>query len=239
MPIPTCWPRSPCASPWQGPTAIRRRSSACRPSPHRRPTADACSPRGATRASVCRPPGWGPTRWSASRYRSSTRGDSAAEQPPGQVPRDLTEPDPLLRHRVALADGYGLVLQRLEVHGDAERRADLVLAAVAPADRAGVVELHVPGLAQLGRQVARHRRQVLVPGQRQHRCLDRGQPAAGSITYGTQRSFLVWSKYDRSTPECSVSVLRSKSVRFAMPSISPQSPPAKPKRYSMSTVRVE
>ena len=64
-------------------------------------------------------------------------------------------------------------------------------------------------------------------------------PAAGSITYGVQRSFLPWSKYDRSTPECLLCVVRSKSVRFAMPSSSPHSEPWKWKRYSMSTVRVE
>jgi hypothetical protein len=56
--------------------------------------------------------------------------------------------DPLLRHRVALADGHRLVLERLEVDGDAVRRADLVLAAVAAADRAGVVEVDVPLAAQ-------------------------------------------------------------------------------------------
>ena len=40
-------------------------------------------------------------------------------------------------------------------------------------------------------------------------------------------------------PECSECVFRSKSVRLAMPSSSPHSEPWKPKRYSMSTVRVE
>ena len=68
---------------------------------------------------------------------------------------------------------------------------------------------------------------------------ERVRPAAGSMTYGTYRSFVAWSKYDRSWPECSVCVLRSKSVRLAMPSSSPHSLPWKPKRYSMSTVRLE
>ncbi len=59
------------------------------------------------------------------------------------------------------------------------------------------------------------------------------------MTYGSQRSPLAWSKYDRSVPECSLWVLRSKSVRLAMPSSSPHSEPWKPNRYSMSTVRLE
>ena len=46
---------------------------------------------------------------------------------------------PLLPHGVAVADGHGPVLQALEVDGDAERRADLVLAAVELADGARVV----------------------------------------------------------------------------------------------------
>ena len=69
--------------------------------------------------------------------------------------------------------------------------------------------------------------------------IGRSTPAAGSITYGTQRSPFSWSKYDRSTPECLACVVRSKSVRFAMPSSSPHSVPAKRNRYSMSTVRFE
>ena len=67
----------------------------------------------------------------------------------------------------------------------------------------------------------------------------RVRPAAGSITYGTQRSCFSWSKYDRSTPECLQCVVRSKSVRLAMPSSSANSVPPNWKRYSMSTVRFE
>src|SRR5919202_166268 len=68
---------------------------------------------------------------------------------------------------------------------------------------------------------------------------ERVSPAAGSMTYGVQRSPLAWSKYDRSAPECSLCVLRSKSVRLAMPSSSPHSEPWKPNRYSMSTALVD
>ena len=59
---------------------------------------------------------------------------------------------PLLLHRVALADRDGVVLEGVEVDGDAVRRADLVLAAVAAADRAGVVELDVPAAAAARRR---------------------------------------------------------------------------------------
>ena len=69
---------------------------------------------------------------------------SAAEQARREVALDLVERHPLLRHRVALAHRHGLVVERVEVDRDAERRADLVLAAVATADRAGVVEVDVP-----------------------------------------------------------------------------------------------
>jgi hypothetical protein len=68
---------------------------------------------------------------------------------------------------------------------------------------------------------------------------ERVRPAAGSMTYGVQRVLVAWSKYERSVPECSVCVVRSKSVRLAMPSSSPHSWPVNWKRYSMSTVRLE
>ena len=73
-----------------------------------------------------------------------------------------------------------MVLERVEVDGDAERRADLVLAAVPAADRAGIVEVDVPALAQLDGEVARFRGQVGVTGQRQHGRLDRRQPRVES-----------------------------------------------------------
>ena len=51
----------------------------------------------------------------------------------------VVDRDALLLHRVAVAQRDRAVLQRVVVDGDAERRADFVLAAVAPADRAGLV----------------------------------------------------------------------------------------------------
>src|SRR5690606_31204790 len=54
----------------------------------------------------------------------------------------------LLRHRVAVADGHGVVVERVEVNGDAERGADLILAAVAAPDRAGVIEVDRPTSTQ-------------------------------------------------------------------------------------------
>ena len=61
---------------------------------------------------------------------------SATGEAGGQPGRDARQRHALLRHRVALADRDGVVVEGLEVDGDAERRADLVLPAVAPADRA-------------------------------------------------------------------------------------------------------
>ena len=78
----------------------------------------------------------------------------------GQVADQGVDADALLRHAVAVANRHGLVFQGVEVDGDAERRADLVLAAVAAADRLGVVELGRPPLAEHGGEVAGLRRRV-------------------------------------------------------------------------------
>ena len=81
-----------------------------------------------------------------------------------------------LRHGVALSDRDGLIFfDRLEIDGDAQRRADLVLAAVAPADALRIVVLDEPMLAQLRCNVARRRRQLLVSAQWQHRHFHRRQ----------------------------------------------------------------
>ena len=89
-----------------------------------------------------------PSSWEVRVGEVSTPGRRSAQV---AVSR-LGERDALLRHRVAVADGDRVVVERVEVDRDAERRADLVLAAVAAADRAGVVEVDVPAPAQLGRR---------------------------------------------------------------------------------------
>ncbi len=89
--------------------------------------------------------------------------------------------DALLRRLVAIAQRHRPVLDRLVVDRDAERRADLVLAPVAPADRARLVVLHgevraelrvdllrllgVPGLAQQGEHRRLHRCEPRVQAQ--------------------------------------------------------------------------
>ena len=65
-------------------------------------------------------------------HRISTSGGRVRRA--AEVALDPVERDALLRHRVALAHGDGVVVEGVEVDGDAERRADLVLAAVALAD---------------------------------------------------------------------------------------------------------
>src|SRR3954452_20965966 len=89
-------------------------------------------------------------------WRGGSAGGEAVEEPA----LDLVEPDPLLRHRVAVADRHRFVLERLEVERDAVRRPDLVLSAVTPTDRAGIVEVDVPPLPQERGQITRLRRQV-------------------------------------------------------------------------------
>src|SRR6478609_482231 len=107
------------------------------------------------------------------RTESAGPGRSAAEQLLREVGADAVETDPLLAHRVALADRDGVVVEGLEVDRHAERRADLVLAAVAATDGTGVVELDVPVLAQLGGKGLRLRREVGVAAQREDRDLHR------------------------------------------------------------------
>src|SRR3982751_261027 len=73
---------------------------------------------------------------------------SAAGQLRRQIALDLVDRDPLLLHRVALADGHRVVVEGVEINGYAERRADLILTSIPPADRLRIVEVHVPALAQ-------------------------------------------------------------------------------------------
>src|SRR5665647_3176839 len=80
-----------------------------------------------------------------------TRTGSTARETSGEVTLDLVEGDPLLRHRVPLADRHGLVVEGVEVDGHAERRADLVLTAVAATDGLGLVVVDVPDRTELGR----------------------------------------------------------------------------------------
>ena len=58
------------------------------------------------------------------------------------VVANLGQCDPLLSHGVALTDGYRLVVWSVKVDRDAERRAYLVLATIALADRPGLVVVH-------------------------------------------------------------------------------------------------
>ena len=110
------------------------------------------------------------------KHRCGAGGPGLVEgQALGEVGREGVDADALLGHGVALADGHCLVFEGVEVDRDAERGADLVLAAVAAADRLGVVELGRPALAEDGGEVAGLRRQVGVAGQREHRHLDRGE----------------------------------------------------------------
>src|SRR4051794_27229130 len=85
----------------------------------------------------------------------------AVRHAPLELVRELGDRHALLRERVAVAQRDGLVLGRLVVDRDRERRPDLVLAPVAPADRAAVVVLGAHALAQRGVDLARELR---VPG---------------------------------------------------------------------------
>ena len=139
-----------------------------------------------TRTSVtsprCRPPPRaGGSRSSAASDRRSggrelRRSSTAARAAPPSSARQLVDRDALLRERVAVAHGDRAVLERLVVDRHAPRRADLVLAAVALADRAALVVLGlhdrprsalVDLAGELGLAVLAH--------ERQHGDLDRRQ----------------------------------------------------------------
>src|SRR6185503_18524739 len=59
----------------------------------------------------------------------------------------------ILLERVAISDRYRSVFHRLAVHRDAERRADLVLTPVSPANSTRLVVEHREGGSQLLRQL--------------------------------------------------------------------------------------
>src|SRR5688572_16412786 len=88
-----------------------------------------------------------PLWWTAHpRVRAGPRKACSGRQAVAEVADQIGDRDALLLHGVAVADRDGLVLERVEVDRDAERRPDLVLAAVAPPDRAGVVVVDRPAL---------------------------------------------------------------------------------------------
>src|SRR3990172_8380428 len=154
--------RCALTSVWEGPRPGRRRRS---PRPRARPRTTGARSSGATRARTLRSPHR--TRASARtppRTDSPIPGAMASRPPPTRPPRPRVARSPppcsrkpfvevgdevldrqaLLGHRVALAPRHLSVLERVEVNRDAERRADLVLAPVPAADRAGVVEVAHP-----------------------------------------------------------------------------------------------
>src|SRR6478672_2279919 len=72
----------------------------------------------------------------------------ATGQPLSEVLHHLVLRHPLLGHRVALADGDGLIIERVEVDSDAIWRTDFILSTITTADGLGVVEVDVPRLPQ-------------------------------------------------------------------------------------------
>src|SRR3546814_12824307 len=74
-----------------------------------------------------------------------------------------------LRHRVPVTHGDGAVIERVEVDGDAHGGADLVLAAVAPADGLGLVVVAHQVAAEQVEDLAGDRREGVLLGERQDR----------------------------------------------------------------------
>ncbi len=65
------------------------------------------------------------------------------------VVANLRQRDSLLRHSVALANGYRLIVWSVKVDSDAERSSDLVLTTVTTPNCTRVIELYVPDCSQL------------------------------------------------------------------------------------------
>src|SRR5438132_5876341 len=91
---------------------------------------------------------------------------------------EIGDRDTDLRHGIAFPDRHGLILERLEVHRDAERRPDLVLAAIAPADRLRLVVSGHEVRANLRPHLAGEWREALVLRERQDRGLVRSEVRA-------------------------------------------------------------
>ena len=171
-----------------GDPTVRRRRTSRLPASARavgRRTAGRAAPRQRTVQRRARPARLGRMRalcTESGRRRRWNRRGSAADESLGEPGRDAVEADPLLGHRVALAHGDRVVVEGLEVDGDAVRRTDLVLAAVAATDGAGVVELDVPVAPQLGGE-------VLAPSATGRRCGDSGSTATlTGASRGSSRS---------------------------------------------------
>src|SRR5438105_3688847 len=80
-----------------------------------------------------------------------------------------------LAHRVALADRHLLVVERYEVDRDTERRSDLVLTAVSPADRLRLIVRGHERRPDLRPHLARERHKALVLRQRKDGHFVRGE----------------------------------------------------------------
>src|SRR5262245_60161218 len=85
--------------------------------------------------------------------------------------RDPVRGDAVLLQRVAIADGHSRILRGLAVDRNAKRRPDLVLAAIPPADRTGLIVEHRKLRAQLGGELRREFRHAVLLHQREDACL--------------------------------------------------------------------
>src|SRR5665811_318317 len=83
-------------------------------------------------------------------YSSQLGGDPRRLDAPLDLLGEPGDRQPLLGERVAVAQGHGAVLEALVVDREAKGRADLILAAVALADRAALVVLALQTAAQSG-----------------------------------------------------------------------------------------
>ena len=90
--------------------------------------------------------------------------------------RHIRQRDALLLHGVALANRHSIVVNRVKVHGDAQRRTDFVFATVTATDSASLVIIDHPTiLTQVSLEVVSDILQLRLLGQRQDSRLHRGE----------------------------------------------------------------
>ena len=103
---------------------------------------------------------------------------------------EIIDRDAVLGLRVPIADGDGAVVQGVEVHRDAERRADLILPAVAAADALRLVVLRGPVGAEAGPDLLGQRIELGVAAEREHGNLE-GRDAGVEFEDGAVVAFFV------------------------------------------------
>src|SRR6185503_6582970 len=111
--------------------------------------------------------------WPSRLRRSSERLAAAGIDALRNPPHDLVGGDTVLLQGIPVTDSDSRILQRLSVNSHAEGSSDLVLAAVPPADGAGLVIENRKALPHLVRQLGGELRHAVLLHEREDARFDR------------------------------------------------------------------